>query len=111
LTTGGARVRARDVVVYKTAVDPSSGLDDDLKRILKEARDAIEQAEVSEVDKADAVEDLGKLTAHLEKLEQDSGLVKRYYDCVKELVPLAANLVSSAKNVADMLCITACHLS
>ena len=99
----GARLQARDITVYKQAVDQSSGIDDDLKRVLKEARDAIEQARLGEADKADATDDLGKLTAELEKPEKDPGLVRRYFNRIKEVVPTVARLISSAKTVADML--------
>jgi hypothetical protein len=99
----GARVRARDISVYKQTVDQSSNIDDELKRLLKEARDAIELAELGEADKADATEDLGKLTAELEKAEKDPGLVGRYFNRIKEVVPTVARLISSAKTVADLL--------
>lgn len=98
----GARVRTRDITVYKQAVDQSSGIDEELKRVLKEARDAIEQATVSEADKADATDDLAKLTAELEKPEKDPGLVRRYFNRIKEVVPTVASLISSAKTIADM---------
>lgn len=99
----GARVRARDITVYKQAIDQSSGIDDDLKRVLKEARDAIEAAGLGEADTADATDDLGKLTAELEKPEKDPGLVRRYWNRLKEVVPTVANIIASAKTVADLL--------
>jgi hypothetical protein len=98
----GARVRARDITVYKQAVDQSSGIDENLKRVLKEARDAIEQAAISEADKDDAIDDLRKLTAELEKPEQDPSLMRRYFNRIKEVVPTIASLISSAKTIADM---------
>lgn len=99
----GARVRALDITVYKNAVDQSSGISEDLKRVLKEARDAIETAGLVEVDKADATDNLGKLTAELEKPEKDPSLVRRYWNRLKEVVPTAATIIASAKTVADLL--------
>ena len=99
----GARVRARDITAYKQAVDRSAGIDADLKRSLKAARDAIDQADLSDIDKADAADDLGKLTAELEKPEKDPGLVRRYFNHIKEIAPVVASILSSAKIVADIL--------
>jgi uncharacterized protein YjbI with pentapeptide repeats len=55
---GSGTVNARDITVYKNAVDGSSRLDNDIKQKLKEARDAIENAELSDADKADVIDDL-----------------------------------------------------
>lgn len=99
----GARVRARDITVYKQAVDQSSGLDDDLKRALKDARDALEGLNLGDTDKEDATEDLGKLTAELEKSEKDHRLVQRYWNRIKEIAPPVAAILSSAVSIAKLL--------
>ncbi len=98
-----ARVKAGDINVYKQAVDQSSGLDDELKNVLKQAREAIESAGLSEVDKADVAEDLDKLTVELEKPEKDSGLVRRYWNRIKEVAPTVAALLGSAVSIGKLL--------
>ena len=98
-----ARAKAGDINVYKQAVDQSSGLDDELKNVLKQARDAIEAADLGEVDKADVTEDLDKLTAELEKTEKEPGLVRRYWNRIKEVAPTVAALLGSAASIAKLL--------
>lgn len=98
-----ARAEVGDINVYKQAVDQSSGLDDELKNVLKQARDAIEEAGLSETDKADITEDLAKLTAELEKPEKDPGLVRRYWNRIKEIAPTVSALLGSAVSIAKLL--------
>lgn len=98
----GASVLARDIQVFKQAVDQSSGLDAEMKRVLKEAREALEQADLSPDDKTDVVENLGKLTAELEKPEKDAGLVQRYWGRIKEVTPIISSIISSAASVAKL---------
>jgi hypothetical protein len=99
----GARVKAGDITVYKQAVDQSSGLDDELKAVLKQSREAIDAAGLSEPDKADAIDDLGKLTSELEKPERDPGLVRRYWNRIKDVAPPIAALLSGAVSIAKLL--------
>jgi hypothetical protein len=99
----GAKVRARDINVYKQVVDQSSAIEDDLKEVLKNARDALEQMQLSEADKADAADDLGKLTTELQKDEKDLGLVQRYWNRIKEIAPPVASILSAAASVAKLL--------
>lgn len=98
-----ALVKIGDINVYKQVVDQSLGLDDELKSVLKQARDAIEAADLSELDKADVAEHLDKLTAELEKCEKETGLVKRYWNRIKEVAPPVAALLGSAVSVAKLL--------
>jgi hypothetical protein len=94
----GATVRARTIYV-----DQSSGLADDLKRVLKDARDRLEGLDLSEADKKDATEDLGKLAAELEKSEKNPGLVQRYWNRIKEVAPPVASILSAAASIAKLL--------
>jgi hypothetical protein len=64
------RVNARDITVHKNVVDSSARLNNDVKQKLREAREAIENAELSDADKADVIDDLNKLTAELDKPER-----------------------------------------
>lgn len=98
----GASVLARDIQVFKHAVDQSSGLDDELKLVLKEAREALEQADLSPTDKTDVAENLGKLTAELEKPDKDTGLVQRYWGRIKEVTPTISSIISSAASFAKL---------
>ncbi len=99
----GARVIARDITVYKQTVEQSPNLEEDVKRVLKEARELLEAEALSEADKADATEDLGKLTAELEKEQKDPGLIRRYWGRIKEAAPTVASVLSSATSLAKLL--------
>ena len=97
------RVRAHDINVYKQAVDQSSSIEDDVKQVLKNARDALEHIKLSEADKEDATDDLGKLTAELEKDDKDIGRVQRYWNRIKEIAPPVAAILSAATSIAKLL--------
>jgi uncharacterized protein YjbI with pentapeptide repeats len=97
-------VNARDIIVYKNAVDSSPRLDNDIKQKLKEAREAIEKAkDLSDADKKDAVDQLNNLTAELEKPEKDDSRVKRYWNRIKEVAPTGASILASAASLAKLL--------
>jgi hypothetical protein len=99
----GGTVNARDILVYKTAVDSSVRLDNDIKQKLKEAREAIENSDLPNDDKADAVDQLNNLTAELEKPEKDEGRVQRYWNRIKEVAPTGASILASAASLAKLL--------
>jgi hypothetical protein len=96
-------VNARDITMYKNAVDRSSRLDNNIKQILKNARDAIEHAVLSDEDKADVLDDLNKLTAELEKPEKDPGRVHRYWNRIKEVAPPVAAILTTATILSKLL--------
>jgi hypothetical protein len=100
---GSGTVNARDIIVYKNAVDSSTRLENDVKQKLKEAREAIERADLSDADKADVVDDLNKLTAELEKPEKDEGRVQRYWNRIKEVAPTVASILASAASLGKIL--------
>lgn len=98
-----ASLRAHDITTYKQVVDQSLTLDEDVKRALKEAREALEKADLSEADKGDATDDLGKLTDELQKPEKDVGRVRRLWNHIKDIAPPVASILSSAASLAKML--------
>lgn len=97
------RLNARDITAYKQLVDQSLTLDEDLKRALKEAREALESEDLSQADKGDAADDLGKLTDELQKPEKDVGRVRRLWNSIKDIAPPVASILSSAASLAKML--------
>jgi hypothetical protein len=99
----GARVDAGDITVFKQTLDQSTQLDAELKETLLKAREAIENAGLSEDDKADATEDLGKLATELSKPEKNPTLVQRYWNRVKEVAPTVAAILSGAASIAKLL--------
>ena len=99
----GASVNARDIKVFKQTVDASTTLDDDLKQKLKEARDTIEEAELSEQDKDDAVDSLGKLTEEVQKPEPDMSRVQRLWTFIKDVVPIVGTILKSTETIGKLL--------
>jgi len=98
-----ASLKAHDITAYKQVVDRSLSLDEDLKRALKEAREALEREDLSEADKGDATDDLGKLTDELQKPEKDVSRVRRLWNHIKDIAPPVASILSSAASLAKML--------
>jgi hypothetical protein len=84
-------------------VDNLGTVEEDVKQKLKEARGAIERADLSDADKADVVDELNKLTAELEKPEKDEGRVKRYWNHIKGVAPTVASILASAASLAKLL--------
>ena len=96
-------VNTRDIIVYKNAVDGSPRLDNDIKQKLKEAREAIENANLSDADKRDVIDDLNKLTAELQKPGKDESRVQRYWNNIKAVAPTVAAILSTAASLAKLL--------
>ena len=99
----GAAVVARDITIFRGRVESSPNIEADLKQILLEAREKIERASLSDPDKEDATENLTKLTVELDKPVRDSGLIKRYWNRVKDVAPPVAALLSSAASIAKII--------
>jgi len=99
---GSGTVNARDIAVYKSHIDMSQSLDADMKRGLLEARRVLETTDLPLADKHDVADNLGKLTSELEKSEKEPGLVKRYFQRIKEVAPTVAAVLGSIKAVADL---------
>lgn len=99
----GARVEVRDITVYNQAVDGSLNLDDDAKEKLKQAREAIERADLSEDDRTDILDDLGKLTEELQKPEKDTSRLKRFLARIKDISATTATIITSAASIAKFV--------
>jgi hypothetical protein len=96
-------VAARDVSAYNDLIDQSSTLDPDLKRTLKEAREALETIGLPEADKDDVADDLGKLTAELTKPQPDVYRVRRLWMRIRETAPTVAAILASASRLAELM--------
>jgi uncharacterized protein YjbI with pentapeptide repeats len=88
---------------YFGVVDKLGTVEEDVKQKLQEARNAIENSDLPDADKADAVDELNKLTAELGKAEKDDGRVKRYWNRIKEVAPTVASILASAASMAKLL--------
>lgn len=98
-----ASLKARDITTYKQVVDQSLTLDEELKQVLKAAREALEKAKLPDATKNDATDDLGKLTDELQKPDKDVGRVQRLWNRIKDIAPPVADILSSAASLAKML--------
>jgi hypothetical protein len=88
---------------YFGVVDNLDTIEEDIKQKLKEARKAIERANLSDADKADVVDELNKLTAELQKPEKDDGRVQRYWNRIKEVAPTVASILASAASLGKIV--------
>ena len=88
---------------YINVVDQMTTVPDDAKQKLKQAREAIEQGSFSEGDKRDLVENLVKLTEELNKPKQEAGLIKRFWNRIKEVAPPVASILGAAVSIQKLL--------
>ncbi|WP_435018582.1 hypothetical protein TA3x_000561 [Tundrisphaera sp. TA3] len=100
---GSGTVNARDISVYKDHVEGSQTLDQEAKRLLLEARSGLDGLNLPVADKHDVADNLGKLTAEIESHAKEGGLIKRYYERVKEVAPTVASILASIKDVAEFI--------
>ncbi len=99
----GASLLAQDIKVYKSNVERAINFDPDLRQKLVQAGEEVERTSLSDPDKQDVVESLKKLAAELDKPNREPGLVKRYWNRVKEVAPTVASLLASAATIAKMV--------
>lgn len=103
---GSGTVNARDITLYnKTVTD--SDLDADLKKVLITAREAVESSGLTQTDEADVNDDLGRITVELQKPTPEPGLIRRYYNRIKDVAAGIASVLSSAKAIKDALDVAA----
>ena len=97
-----AKSKARDISVYKDAVNQSS-LDDELKRAILQARELLEQTDLPEDDKDDAIDDFNKLTQELENTPANPTRVQRLWKRIHEIAPLVAATLETASSIVGLL--------
>ncbi len=97
-----ASVNAHDIVTYKTIIEKSD-IDADLKEKLVEAREKIEELDLSQNNKDDVADDLSELTEEVSKTEPNARRVQRSWRHIKEIAPTVAATLSSAVNIANLL--------
>jgi hypothetical protein len=88
---------------YFNAVEQMSAVPDHARQKLKEAREAIEKGSFSEADNRDLVKNLLELTEELSKLVQEAGLVKRFWNRIKEAAPAVASILGAAVCIRKLL--------
>ncbi len=103
---GSGTINARDITVYSEAVN-NSALDEATKKTLITAREAVETARLSQTDQADVNDSLGRITLELEKKVHEPGLVRRYFNRIKEVASGVASVLSSAKVIKDAIDVAA----
>jgi hypothetical protein len=94
-----ASVKANDII----AQVQQSGMDNDLKEKLAKAAEIIDALEVSEDDKADATDNLAKLSEEMQKEKPEPSRIRRLWNGIKEIAPTAASLLASAVSIAKLL--------
>jgi hypothetical protein len=100
----GGRAEVHDIVVYKQIVDNAKMIDVETKQVLKKARDTLEKENLSEVDKGDAADHLGKLTKELENADaKDEGRIRRLFGYIKDVAPDVASVLTTAVSLAKMV--------
>ena len=99
----GNTVNARDINAFINSVGQAEGLDPELKRVLVEARQALESGPLTGTDKDDAADDLGKLAEEVTKPEPQHGRVKRLFDGLVKLAPDVASILSAAARIGELI--------
>jgi hypothetical protein len=98
-------MNARDITVYSESVN-NSGLEPELKRALIAARRLVDTAGLSKTDEADVNDSLGRITTELEKPNRDPGLIRRYFNRIKDVAAGVAGALESAKIIKDVIDMT-----
>jgi len=98
----GENVVIQDVAVYKAGVDSATGITNETKEALKQAVDAIEAAQVSDDDKADAKGNLQKLTDELAG-NREPGRIARFLTRIAQVVEPAAEIIKGTGEIAHLL--------
>lgn len=81
-----AKARARDIEIMKGKVDGSSTMADDVKAAFKEALDEVERLNLGDEDKSDALDDMKKLRAELDRASSNPTRIKKFWHRVTETV-------------------------
>jgi hypothetical protein len=98
-----ARLDARDIKVFIKSIDNSQALQADTKDRLKRAREEIDKLTISDADKSDAQDDLGKLTEELEKPQPAPNRVKKFLDRLAGYAEPLGTLLGSAVQISSIL--------
>jgi hypothetical protein len=99
----GSTVNARDITAFINTVDQTTDLEPELKRVLVEARKALESSSLAGADKDDAADDLGKLTDEIQRPEPQPGRIKRLFESIKQLAPDVASILSSMAQIGELI--------
>ena len=99
----GSTVNARDITAFINTVDQTTDLEPELKRVLVEARKALESSSLAGADKDDDDADLGKLTDEIQRPEPQPGRIKRLFESIKQLAPDVASILSSAAKTGELI--------
>ena len=99
----GAKLDARDIAVYHSNVDSSANLDCSTKVVLKEARAMVDKLDLAQDERADVIDDLGRLTGELSKPEPNKGRIGRLWNSIKEIAPTVGAILEGAGAIAKLL--------
>ena len=99
----GATASIGDINAFQSLVDQSTNLDAELKAKLKQAREAIEQTVLTETDKKDVLDDLGKLTDEMGQKAPEASRVQRLWKRIKEVAPTASAILASAVAISKLI--------
>ncbi len=98
----GAVLQARDITVFKNAVGNSVTLSAEVNQGFTEEQDILEAAALSEGDRGDAVDALGKMKEELERPVSDVSRLKRLRETIEGIAPVAASVLASSVELAKM---------
>lgn len=98
----GAALHARDMTIYRQVL-ASSEIDAELKQVLLAARETIAQLLVSDEDRNDLADDLGKLTDEFAKPAPEQSRIARFLARIKEVAPSVESILMSAARVTQLL--------
>ena len=99
---GKGSVNARDITVYKQMIERSS-LDDETKAVLTRAREALEEVDLSETDKNDAADELGKISDELHKPNPNGDRIKRAWTTIQGIVSTVGTILKSTEMIGKWL--------
>ncbi|PQO27380.1 hypothetical protein C5Y96_17720 [Blastopirellula marina] len=99
---GSGTINAREITAFKGHLQKSQ-LDDTVKEILIQAREAVDNEKLSEGDKIDVCDELGKMTQELEKPEPDKSRLSKLFDRITEGASSVGKLLTGISAVAEAI--------
>ncbi|MGL6073840.1 MAG: hypothetical protein ACRC8S_06725 [Fimbriiglobus sp.] len=99
---GSGSVNARDITAFNTSV-MNAMMSEELKKILIEARKTVDDSGLAIADKSDLNDGLGRITDELSKTEREPGLIRRYYNRIKEVSATVAEILKSASEIKTII--------
>ncbi|QDT37713.1 hypothetical protein [Stratiformator vulcanicus] len=99
---GSGQINAHDITAFKGHIEQSQ-ISEDAREALLSARQEVEQLVISEGEKTDICDDIGKMTSELENAEPDSGRISTIFDRINKMASSVGAILKGIAAVASAI--------